>query len=171
MKTIYEALTRRHHAKHFRRRKRFQRFRLRTLMTFTTGAAVFFALLAEWGMAAYDRVAIKWQQIASTLATDPADGMIFFLNAIVGVLLGAAVSTMVYRMNEKRGFLLFCGLSCVGLIALSAGLSLDTPPLNNTELRDLRFAQVARVELLWLACVVPVSAFLGWYCATLKTRS
>jgi hypothetical protein len=167
---VFDALDRMHRGKRIRRRRKFLRFRLRTLILLMTAVAAFSAFVGPRQTAIMRHVEFRWQQTLSSLPTTPAADVVVLFGLFCGLLFGPAVFGFGYRLDEKRGYLLFALLSCVGLVALIIGLSLDTESLKETELQDLRADQIARFVLLWFACAVPVSAFLGWYCSRLTKR-
>jgi hypothetical protein len=164
---LFDALSRMHRANRSRRRMKNHRFRLRTLFLFMTAVAMLSAFVGPRRTAIMSRVEIRWQQTLSSLPTTPAADFVMFFGGFCGLLFGSAVFGLIHRLDEKRGYLLFALLSCIGLLALITALWLDTEPLKKTELRDLRADQIVRIVLLWFASVVPVSAFLGWYCSIL----
>jgi hypothetical protein len=167
---LFDALNRLHRVKRIRRRRKYQSFRLRTLFLLMTAVAVLCAFVVPWLTAIMSRVEIRWQETLSGLPVTPAADAAVFFGGFCGLLLGPAVFGIIYCFDEKRGYLLFAILSCVGILALVTALLLDTESLKKTELQDLSADQLARIVLLWFACVVPGSAFLGWYCSSLTKR-
>ena len=107
----------------------------------------------------------RWSGLKAT----PVGDVVLVPFLLCGVLLGVPVFWFVYRLRATRGFMLFSTLTCLGLIALVAALSLNTKSLSTTELQDVRVDQILRIALLLVASVAPVSAFLGWYCAAQDT--
>ena len=103
----------------------------------------------------------------NSLPTEPAAEVVVFPCTLCGIVLGAAVFGFVCRRDATSGYFVFSILTCVGLLLLTTALSLDTASLKETELQHLRLNQVLRIVFLLVACAVPASAFLGWYCSQL----
>lgn len=162
--TVYDAIDRLHGTNAAQKRRRPLRFRLRSLLLLMTAVALYAAFVGRWGTTIVNRVVDRWQQ-AVVGAADPAEGLVVFACVLGGVLIGPAIFGVAYCLGEKRGFVLFSTLLCLGLLALVAGLTLDTKPLRETELQNLQTSQITRAALLWFASIFPVSACLGWYAA------
>jgi hypothetical protein len=87
--------------------------------------------------------------------------------APVAVVVGCGT----YRLGARRGFLLFASLACIGVIAVTAALNLQFPPLSETKLKDLQIEQVLYVALLFLSAVAPLGSLIGWFASTENQRA
>jgi len=121
--------------------------------------------ISLWSIGARVPLYERWNGLKAT----PVADLVFVPFLLCGVLIGMPMFWFVYRLRATRGFMLFSTLTCIGLIALVAALSLDTTSLSTTELQHLSVDQILQIALLLVASVAPVSAFLGWYCAAQDT--
>ncbi len=167
---VLDALIRQHRLNRAKRVRRFLRFRLRTLFLLTTVVAVFFTIVHFWGPAALNRVEHNLQQTLMSLPVTPATDVVVLPLIVCGVLLGVPVFWLVRSLGETKGYFLFSVLSCLCLLALVVAFSINTESLDSTELQHLKFDQILRLVLFMIACVVPLSAILGWYSVCLDNR-
>jgi undecaprenyl pyrophosphate phosphatase UppP len=163
----YDALVQKHLLDREKRATRHRRFRLRTLFWFVAQAGILFAILHYFGADILAHLRTRIQETWGYLPMTAAVNVVALPCLMFGVLIGVSVCWFACRTRSSRGFMLFAAMSCIGLLALTVAMSLDVRSLHDTELRELSVAQIVRIVLLLLGCVLPVSSGLGWYLGSL----
>ena len=168
--TLLDTLVRLHRQQRSRRTRRYLRFRLRSLLILITVVAAICASYSIWGTAAVNHAKARLAYMYNGLPTTAVADVVVFPCTLVGIMTAAAVIGVVSRFDSRHGYLAFAILSCVSLLLLLAALGLDTESLARTQLRHLQLSQIVRIGLVLISCVVPPSAFLGWYFSSSAER-
>jgi hypothetical protein len=164
-----DQLFRRHRLLQIKKRMRYFRFRLRTMLLVATAFCLICAALQIYGTVSRKRAPVPVNQanIPSTSVANAAAIPLLVSSWVVGPLVAACA----YKLGSAKGYVLFAALSFVALLLLIASLSLHTGSIFVTQVRDMRFAEGLRVSLPLVVGVLPLSSFLGCYFAAREDRT
>ena len=89
-----------------------------------------------------------------------AIALLFFLGSLA---IGLPMILSIYRLGERKSFVVFAVLVCTSLPLVITAICLKAEPLAETQLQNLSILQALRATLLLLGVVLPVSGFFGWF--------
>jgi hypothetical protein len=161
-----DLIIRRHRLMQIKWRMRYLRFRLRTMLLVATAFCILCLVLRECGADIYANINERWKCVPAT----PVGSAVAIPLLVLSVVMGPLVAALAYKLGS-HGYFLFVALSVAALFTLVISLSLDTAPLQQTELRDISFAQVLRASLPLVVGVLPLASFLGYCVAASEGRT
>jgi hypothetical protein len=150
----------------YHRRPSRLRFSLFALIAFVAAVNVLFAVVHQWGDDLGNRAMRRTEQL-SELRWAPASDVLPLICAGACCLTGIVVAALVNRLG-RMGYLAFCGVVCLSLLALVYAMNVEVRPLSDTTMQELKISQVLYAAAWPAAITLPACAFIGWYMSASK---
>ena len=160
---VLSAMIARDRDRRHRRRLRYRRFGIRSLLILMILCCLGFAAARQWGADVVQRVRYKANQSLEVLPETRVSEVLPPLCVLGGILLGTILAAVIYKLDARKSFLLFGGVFFASLVTLVCALSLEIEPFRDTELQDMTLKQVLFGASMALTLILPAAALLGWY--------
>lgn len=159
------------HLKQADRRRGQSGFRLRSLFVVITLMSIAFAAFVAFGGPIWHRVLHRIEMTSHWIPEAPLMETMLPFSVLLNVVGGLVTALVVYLLRGRKGFIVFGALCVLGLIGLLSSLALDVAPLAQTPTRDATVSQILFMLIVIGSCLLPVSAFTGWYASYLLGRN